>query len=192
MLCGHGWSVGRLRLSAQPQVLAMTVAPGFGGQPFRGHVLQDKVRPLRAACPTLDIQVRDGIREGHRFAAVLEPFGFSCAEDIMASWQPLPQLAGSSAQPTHPSATVCWRTWSGVLPSNPPCPPCRWTAASTPRPRRRLLLPAPTCWWRAASCTATQRCEIGGAARMQAGRPRTVPKETRLRMPLSVSEEAGD
>ncbi len=68
--------------------------------------------------------------------------------------------------------------------SVPPCSPFRWTAASMPRPRRRLLLPAPTCWWRAASCTATPRCEVGmcvcvwcggGEGGTHAGTPRTAP-----------------
>lgn len=47
----------------------MTVAPGFGGQPFMPEVLP-KVAELRAAFPDLDIQCDGGINAATAVAAV--------------------------------------------------------------------------------------------------------------------------
>lgn len=42
-----------------PQVLLLTVQPGFGGQPFQAAVM-GKVRELRDRYPALQIEVRQG------------------------------------------------------------------------------------------------------------------------------------
>lgn len=41
-------------------VLIMTVEPGFGGQKFMADMM-DKVRAVRAAAPTMDVQVDGGL-----------------------------------------------------------------------------------------------------------------------------------
>jgi ribulose-phosphate 3-epimerase len=57
---GTSPAAARKLLPLADLVLAMTVEPGYGGQPFRRDVLP-KIRALRAAAPRLDVQVDGGL-----------------------------------------------------------------------------------------------------------------------------------
>ncbi len=61
-------------------VLAMTVEPGYGGQPFRRDMLP-KLRALRAAAPRMDLQVDGGLTRETLGAAVS-----AGANVIVAGW----------------------------------------------------------------------------------------------------------